>query len=474
MKNKANQFAAAVHTAIQTPELGANVAFATNSASAKRQIAMDAFGHDHGEALRQQAAEARRRSLRRLPELLEQAEANLQANGIQVLWAQDGEEACQHVLRIAREHSVTHIAKSKSMVSEEIGLNPVLEAAGYHVLETDLGEFIVQLAGEPPSHIVAPVIHKSKEAIRDLFIERLGMAYTDDAAEMTRFARRHLRRGFLEADMGITGGNFIIAETGTLCLVTNEGNGRMVTSLPPVHVALVGIEKVIETLDDYTTLVQVLARSATGQTMGVYSHLVNGPRRDGEEGGPAHMIVILVDNGRSKIYNSGYAEALACIRCGSCLNACPVYEAIGGHAYGWVYSGPIGSVITPLLTGIEHATPLPYASSLCGECKAVCPVDIDLPRMLLDLRRDLVETGHQPLFWRAGLRAWAMFSRSPRLFGLAGSMAKWGSRALPKHRTIPVGPLGGWSQSRDLPQFGSESFHQWWAKRKEGKHDEQP
>ena len=474
MKNGAKKFVSAAHDALQQPELGAAVALATNTSAAKRERLMYAFGFDHGEAMRQQAAEARRRSLRRLPELLEQAEARMTANGIEVLWAQSGEDACAHVLRIAREHGVRHIAKAKSMVSEEIGLNAVLEAQGFEVLETDLGEYIIQIAGEPPSHIVTPVIHKSKDAIRDLFINKLGMPFTDDAAEMTRFARRHLRQGFLRAEMGITGGNFIIAETGTLCLVTNEGNGRMVTSLPPVQVALVGIEKVIETLDDYVTLVQLLARSATGQTMSVYSQMINGPRRSDENGGPSRIVVILVDNGRSDIYASEYAEALACIRCGACLNACPVYEAVGGHAYGWVYPGPIGSVITPLLTGLENASPLPYASSLCGKCQAVCPVDIDLPRMLLDLRYDLVKRGQQPIFWRAGLRAWALISRSPRLFGFAARMMKWGSKPMPKHRTIPISALGGWTKSRDVPEFPPESFHQMWAKREKGTDHDQP
>jgi L-lactate dehydrogenase complex protein LldF len=466
MKNTANEFPTAVRAALKNTEQSAAVEFATNSAAYKRNLAMDAFGHDHGEELRQQAAEAKRRALRKLPELLVQAEANMQANGIEVLWARDAQEAREQVLRIAREHNVTHITKSKSMVSEEIELNAALEAAGYHVLETDLGEFIIQLAGETPSHIVAPVVHKSKATIRDLFIDKLDMPPTDDATEMTKFARRLLREGFLRANMGITGGNFIIAETGTLCLVTNEGNGRMVTSLPPVQVALVGIEKVIETLDDYATLVQILARSATGQPMGVYSQLLNGPRREGESGGPQHMTVILVDNGRSKIYNSKYTEALACIRCGGCLNACPVYEPIGGHPYGWVYSGPIGSVITPLFTGLENATPLPYASSLCGKCKAVCPVDIDLPGLLLELRRDLVAQKHQPLYWRAGLRGWSMFSQSPRLFSFAGTVAKWGSKFLPKRRFIPLGPLGGWTRSRDVPDFAPQSFRQLWDQRK--------
>lgn len=464
-----NAFHHAARRALHDPALTAAVANATNTAAYKRRLALFAFGHEHGEAMRQQAAEARRRTLARLPQLLEQAEAQMQANGIHVLWAQDSAEVREQVIRIARQHGVRRIAKSKSMVSEEVELNHALEADGFEVLETDLGEFIIQLAGEPPSHIVTPVIHKSKEMIRDLFVERLAMPPTDDATEMTRFAREHLRKGFLAADMGISGGNFIVAETGTLCLVTNEGNGRMVTSLPPLHVALVGIEKIVETLDDYVTLTQVLSRSATGQAMSVYSHMINGPRRPDEQNGPDHVYVILVDNGRSRIYNSSYAEVLTCIRCGSCLNICPVYEAVGGHSYGWVYPGPIGAVITPLLLGLDRATPLPYASSLCGACKEVCPVDIDLPRMLLDLRHELVQQKKQPLLWRAGLRGWALMARSPRLFGLVARLGALGSRLLPKRRKLPIGPLGAWTQSRAVPDLAPQSFHQWWASRtKEG------
>ena len=424
MKNEAPNFIPAAQVAIHDAEQRAAVAFGAGSGFAKRQAAMFAAGEAHGQALRQQAAAIRRHALNHLPDLLEQAEANMRANGIEVLWAADGDEANRHVLDIARRHGARSVVKSKSMVTEETGLNHALEAAGLDVLETDLGEYIVQLGGETPSHIVVPVVHKSLAGIRDLLIEKAGMPPTDDPATMARFARERLRARFLAADMGISGGNFLIAETGSIGLVSNEGNARLTTTLPPVHVALIGIEKVIATVADYATLTQVLPRSATGQAMTVYTQLVNGPRRPGESDGPAHVTVILVDNGRSRIYGGDYAEALACIRCGACLNACPVYRVTGGHAYGWVYPGPICAVITPLLVGPENAAPLPFASSLCGLCKEVCPVDIDLPRMLLELRRDLVEAGQGGAVWEAGLRAWAWGAASPGLFA-AGGRRRW-------------------------------------------------
>ena len=474
MRSQAAKFVAAARRALADPPLQDAVKRATDTAARKRDLAMFAHGRDHGEALRQQAAAARRRALSRLPELLEQAEAHLTANGATVLWAADAAEVCAHVLDIAARHHVRRVTKSKSMVSEEVGLNDALAEAGIEVLETDLGEYIIQLAGEPPSHIVTPVIHKSKEAIRDLFVQRLGMPPTDDAATMARFARGHLRAAFLSSDMGISGGNFIIAETGTLCLVTNEGNGRMVTALPRVHVALVGIEKVVATLEEYVLLTQVLPRSATGQAMAVYTHMINGPRRAGEPDGPEALYVVLVDNGRSAIYDTSYAEVLGCIRCGACINACPIYEATGGHAYGWVYPGPIGAVLTPLLTDLKDASALPHASSLCGKCKEVCPVDIDLPRMLLDLRYDLVEAGHMPWLWDAGMRAWSTATRSPRLFHSAARAAQIGQGLLPQGRQVPLGPLGGWTASRELPRFARQPFRAWWAARnqEEDRHDQ--
>jgi L-lactate dehydrogenase complex protein LldF len=264
--------------------------------------------------------------------------------------------------------------------------------------------------------------------------------------------------------MGITGGNFIIAETGSVCLVTNEGNARLVTTIPPVHVAVVGIEKLVGTVEEYATLTQMLTRSATGQTMTVYTHMLNGPRRTGETDGPEHSYVILIDNGRSKIYASDYAEALACIRCGACLNGCPVYRSTGGHAYGWVYPGPIGAVITPLLQGLENAKQLPHASSLCGMCKEVCPVDIDLPRMLLDLRHELVEIGATDRIWDWGIAGWKTVNKSPRLFELSGKAAATGGRFAPSK--LP-GPLGGWTTYRTLPSFAKKSFRQMWRERQD-------
>ncbi len=469
MKVQSNNFIPAARVAINDPDLQEAVSFGAGQADGKRQLAMFANGDEHGQALRQQAAAIKRHALRRLPELLQEAEAALQANGVQVLWAVDAAEANQHVREIARQHQTKLVAKSKSMVTEEIGLNAALQEEGIAVLETDLGEFIVQLEGETPSHIVAPIVHKTLRSIRDTLINRAQMSPTDNVQEMTDFAREYLRQKFLEADMGVSGGNFVIAETGTLCLVTNEGNGRMVTGLPPVHVALVGIEKVIATVEDYATLTQVLPRSATGQSITVYTHMINGPRQPGESDGPEHVYVIFVDNGRSRIYGTDYAEALACIRCGACLNACPVYRVTGGHAYGWVYPGPIGAVVTPLMTGLENASPLPHASTLCGRCKEVCPVDIDLPRMLLDLRHDLEQAGYNEFIWNMGMKMWSQTFRSPRLFSAAGRGAALTSRLI-GHPPLP-GPLSGWTRYRESPKFAPRSFHQLWAERqkKEGR-----
>jgi L-lactate dehydrogenase complex protein LldF len=457
MQVDSNNFIALADIAIQDPDLRQAVSSGTATAFNRRIEAMSSAGKEHGERMRQQAAEAKRRALRQLPELLERAEKNLTANGFKVLWAEDGKEACQLVIDLVHKHQTQCIIKSKSMVTEEIALNDALEGEQVEVIETDLGEYILQINHEPPSHIVAPVIHKTKAQIRDIFREKLNMPHTDDAQEMVHFARLKLREYFIKADMGISGANFIIADTGTLCLVTNEGNGRMVTSMPKVHVALVGIEKVIENLDDYATLTQVLPRSGTGQNFTVYTNMLNGVCDDG---GPEHIYVIFVDNGRSDIYASKYTEALACIRCGACLNACPVYRSTGGHAYGWVYGGPIGAVITPLLVGMDKAHPLPNASSLCGSCKQVCPVDIDIPRMLLDLRHDEVENHQTEFMWNASIKAWQIVMQSPSLFELGGKAARIGLN-LGADKLVP-NPLGDWKEYRDFPNFAEQSFRQLW------------
>lgn len=463
MRVQSNNFVALADIALKNPSLQEAVTRGTNRAYEHRQHAMMAYGDEHGENLRQQAAEAKRRALRNLPELLELAEKKLIANGFRVIWAKDATEANQHLLEIARQHKVKLVTKSKSMISEELGVNKALEGAGIRVVETDFGEYIIQLNNEPPSHIIAPVIHKTKPEIRDIFVRELGMEPTDDAAEMVAFARKTLRADFIASDMGISGGNFIIAESGSLGLVMNEGNGRMCTSLPDVHVALVGIEKIVETLDDYALLTQVLPRSGTGQNLTVYTNIINGPRRDEEKDGPRFTYIILVDNGRSDIYATNYAEALACLRCGACQNACPVYRSTGGHAYGWVYGGPIGAVVTPLLAGLDKAQPLPYASTLCNACKHVCPVDIDLPRMLLDLRKDLVDRRNTEALFDFGIKAWRFGNQSPDRFELGGKAARIGQQILGSN--LP-GPLGSWTKFRDFPDFAPKSFRQLWREQR--------
>ena len=461
MENRANQFIRAADEALADPDIQTAVAYGTKLGFDKRIASMYEYSHEHGEALREKSGQIKRHALENLPELLVQAEKNLLANGFKVLWAKDAAEANKLVLEIAQKHESKLAVKSKSMATEEIGLNDALEAAGIEVVETDLGEFIVQLAEERPSHIVVPIVHKTKTSIQKTLEEKAKMPATEDPLAMTRFARAHLREKFLKADLGISGANFVIAETGSIGLVTNEGNGRFVTSLPKVHVALVGIEKIVGTLEEYATLTQVLPRSATGQTLTVYTNLINGPKREGEADGPEEIYLIFLDNGRSEIYESNYAESLACIRCGSCLNACPVYDVTGGHAYGWVYPGPIGSVITPLLNGLENAHILPYACSLCGLCKDVCPVDIDLPHFLLDLRKDVVKSPKRNRIWDLGIAGWSWLMRHPKLYRWGGKAAARVLGLIPL-KTLPA-PFNAWTDHHTLPAFAEKSFAELWA-----------
>jgi L-lactate dehydrogenase complex protein LldF len=422
-------------------------------------------------ALRQQARAAKLRALRNLPETLEKLESRLTEKGVGVLWAVDGEECNRHVVEIARKHGVHRVVKGKSMATEETHLNGALEAAGLEVIETDLGEFVVQIAHERPSHIVSPILHKTKEQVRDLFVDQLHIEPTDDPQALTRAARAYLRDKFVTADMGITGANFAIAETGTCVIITNEGNGRMCSSLPRVHVVVVGIEKVVETPDDFAALFQMLIRASGGGKISKYVHMMGGPKTPEDPDGPNAMYVILLDNGRSRIHGTEYAESLACLRCGACLNICPVYHNVGGHAYGGVYSGPIGAVITPLLQGLHNAAPLPHASSLCGACKSACPVDIDLPDMLLRLRGDLVKEHETDRSITVGVKGWAAAMQSPRLYAMSGAAARLYTRQAADHmgeiHRLP-GLLGNWTRNRDFPSFARKSFHDLWRDRKQG------
>lgn len=442
--------------------------------------AMDHFVHGrqhafavlpHGEALRDHARIIRANTLAHLDEHLLTFERNAQANGSIVHWAADAAEAQQIVLKIAREEHVQRIVKSKSMLSEEIELNKVLERAGLDVLETDLGEYIVQLAHDHPSHIIAPVVHWRLEDIVQLFHQHLGTSLDADIPTLQAAARHVLRQGFLQADMGISGGNFAVAETGSVILVTNEGNGRLVTTTPRIHVALVGIERMAPTLKEAGTLLQLLARSATGQALSVYTSFINGPRRQEDEDGPEQVHIILVDNGRTRAMQGELAESLYCIRCGACLNVCPVYRNLGGHAYGSVYPGPIGSVVTPAYDGLGPWHELPHASTLCGACTEACPIRIDLPRMLLKLRADSIVEGDAPTWLQKGISLYGWVATRPRLFRLAGKMGAWVQRLWPRKsqgwtQNLPP-PLSAWTNSRAFPPLATSSFSERWQKREQ-------
>jgi L-lactate dehydrogenase complex protein LldF len=372
----------------------------------------------------------------RLDEYLQTFSAKAAKNGLIVHRAADADEAVNLVLQIAGTSAAGKlVAKSKSMVSEEIELNHALEREGARVVETDLGEYIVQLRGEKPAHIITPAVHLRRHEVGQLFQEKLGIPFTDDISVLTSAARKLLREVFLTADVGISGVNFGVAETGTLCIVTNEGNGRMVTTVPPVHIALMGMERLVPTLDDLALMLSLLPRSATAQKLTVYTQLLHSPRRPDEVDGALQRHLIIVDNGRSRIRNSRLQESLYCIRCGACLNACPVFREIGGHAYigadGKIapYPGPIGSVVSPGLLGLERFGHLAQASSLCGACKDACPVDIDLPRLLTDVRAGPEKpTASKEAIGLSspsaiGLRAYGVIASSPRLFEAAQSLA---------------------------------------------------
>jgi len=441
---------------------------ATGRLRSHRLAAIAAIDYDR---LRDEVRAVREYSVSNLPTLLQRLEENLIANGCKVHWARDAAEANRIIREIGDEHNVQHVVKSKSMTTEEIGLNEALEAAGVEVVETDLGEYIIQLAGEPPSHITAPVIHKRVEDISALFEREFGIAPTTDPTDLCAAAREQLRGRFLRADMGVSGCNFAIAETGTVCIITNEGNGRMVTSMPRIYVAVLGIEKVVARPEDAILLWQAAARSATGQDVTVYFSMSSGPRRAGHPDGPDEMHVVLLDNGRSRVLDRGYADALLCIRCGACVNECPVYREIGGHAYGkTAYSGPIGAVITPLLADdMVSAKDLPYASSLCGACYDVCPAAIDLPRLLLDLRHDLVQLKAPAMSERLGMRIYARAARGRRRFEALMRVGRWVTGLFAGKRgsveRLPP-PLSAWTHTRSFPKVAVRNFGQLWSDRR--------
>jgi L-lactate dehydrogenase complex protein LldF len=411
---------------------------------------------------RDAAAAIRDRALNDLEHWLLQFEKQATARGAVIHWAETGDDANRIVAEIAALHGVKTAAKSKSMVSEESGLNDALEKAGVQVMETDLGEYILQLGHEAPSHIVAPVVHKNKEEIADLFAEKHQKPRKTGIAELCLEARETLRPIFLNADMGISGANFLIAETGSALIVTNEGNGRLVTTLPRVHVAITGIEKVVPTLEDVTTLLRLLPRSATGQSITNYVSLLTGVKDSPDQDGPEHFHIILLDNGRSSILGSDMQKMLRCIRCGACMNHCPVYQNIGGHAYGWVYPGPMGSILTPLLGGLEAAPDLPNASTLCGACGAVCPVKIPLPDLLRNLREKQMQRGMKTKREVFMLKSWTWLALHPSIYAL---VTKIGARLMSmlggKEKLLHTLPgASNWTNGRDFPAPAGQTFRE--------------
>lgn len=415
------------------------------------------------EQLRDHLKAVRAATIARLADYLEAFEQNAMAAGAHVHWARDAAEASAIITALARERGVTLATKSKSMATEEIHLNDALRAAGVTPVETDLGEWILQLAGEPPYHIIAPAIHKTRDQVAALFVEETGAPLPDDdIPTLTATARRELRQRFLDAGMGISGGNIAVAETGSIVLVTNEGNGRMVTSLPPVHVAVIGIEKVAPTWNDAAAWLALLARSATGQPLSIYTTVITGPARAGDPDGPEEVHVILLDNGRSRLLGTAYEEVLQCIRCGACLNICPVYREAGGHAYASPYSGPIGAVISPLLFGLEEFPALPHASTLCGACQDVCPVRIDLPRMLLALRAEEVRQGLASTTEAVLEKGAAFVLAHERLLRLGRNALALGQKPLVSKQQIDLPPGLNPAGERKLPSFAPRSFHQLW------------
>jgi L-lactate dehydrogenase complex protein LldF len=457
-------FAKNIRQALGDQQLRKNFKFAMGSMIQKRRLVF--ADEDEFEQLRAIGQAIRTRALAKLPELLAQLEARCTANGIQVHWAETTAEANTTVLEIMQRHGATRMVKGKSMVSEEMHLNHFLEARGIEVTETDLGEFIIQLAGETPSHIIVPAIHKNKEQIARLFHEKIpDTPYTEKVEELNVIARRTLRRKFFDGQVGLSGVNMAVAETGTLCLVENEGNGRMCTTVPPVHIAVMGLEKVVEKLSDVPPLLRLLTGSATGQLITTYFNMITSPRRPGEKDGPLEVHLVILDNGRSRILTDPqFRQTLQCIRCGTCLNHCPVYTRIGGHAFGHVYPGPIGEILTPQMEGLQEAGVLATASSLCNACEAVCPVKIPIPGLIRELRNasyTATPTGRVPgegfkrnlpetLAWKA----WAKVNRTPalnavitRLAGLLGDKAPL------------LGPLKIWSRYRTPPRVARRSLH---------------
>src|SRR5229473_2795728 len=425
--------------------------------------------------LRTLAHEIKKHTIEHLDYYLEQLETNLTAHCGKVIYCEDAQQVTDFVLDLAKQRNARLIVKSKSMTTEEIHFNERLEHHQPEAVETDLGEYILQLAHQRPYHIVAPALHMTRYDVADIFTKSLGVKKEVVIEEQTKIARGVLRDKFLHADIGVTGANFLVADSGAVVVVENEGNARLSSSAPKIHIAVAGIEKLIPRAQDLAVFLDLLGRSATGQPLTVYTSFLSGPRREGEVDGPDEFYLVLLDNGRTKLLSDPEKrQSLSCIRCGACLNHCPVYRKIGGHSFPWVYSGPIGAIITPQFMGVSHEPGLPFASSLCGACAEVCPVKIDIPRILLDLRAEVKKAQAregQGKLERFAFRIWAWVMRHPRIYEMAGiaaaALAPESSngyvRSVPAY--LNVGPIRGWLSQRDLPAPAPKSFRQMWRAR---------
>lgn len=464
-----------IHETVSNPALQLAIYTATGRLADKRKSAVaDDYLPEYQE-LRDQASDVKKHTIDNLDYYLEQFERNVDAHGGKVVYCKDGSEVADFILGLAKEKKAQLIVKSKSMTTEEIDFNERLEHHGLESVETDLGEYIIQLAHERPYHIVAPALHMTRYDVARVFTEKLGVANEIVIEKQAGIARIRLREKFLAADIGVSGANFLVADSGAVVLVENEGNARLTTSAPRIHVAVAGIEKLIPRAQDLATFLKLLGRSATGQSLTVYTSFLSGPRRSTEIDGPDEFYVVLIDNGRTKLLaDREKRESLHCIRCGACLNICPVYRKIGGHSFPWVYSGPIGAIITPQFMGALHEPALPFASSLCGACAEVCPVKIDIPKILLSLRAEVKKTpprGIPERLERLAYRIWAWVMRHPRIYEMAAMAAaslapdsKNGYiRAVPAF--LNFGPIRGWLSQRDLPAPAPKSFRQIWRAR---------
>jgi L-lactate dehydrogenase complex protein LldF len=469
MQSTAGEFTRNADAALADGQLQAALSRFGTGLPVKRRHAVERM--PEFEQLRDAARRIKEDVLENLDVYLEAFEAKVIEAGGTVHWCTDAEAARQRVLDICREADARTVSKAKSMIGEEIGINEFLEAHGVRPVETDLGEYIIQLRREPPSHIIVPAVHLSKAQVAEAFRKYHTSLPADrslnEPREMLDEARGVLRREFLAADVGITGANMLIAETGTIVLVTNEGNADLTQTLPRVQIVIASIEKIVPTLEDATTVLRVLARSATGQDLSVYTTFTTGPRRPGDADGPDGFHVLLLDNGRTTMLGNEFRDMLRCIRCGACINHCPIYAAIGGHAYGWVYSGPMGAVLIPNLIGLDKAGDLPNASTLCGRCEEVCPMRIPLPRMLRQLREKQFDQRLSPTAVRHGLSGWAYLASRPRLYQsatrLAVALLGMAGKARGRFRRLPL--AGGWTAERDLPAPAGATFQSLWTAR---------